>query len=138
MIIMNKIIPIIVLLFVTIIFNLGCINKTTNETWGEKKISMDTIKIANNTTGNRSEKNESIYFVSGYVTNDNPYEALDLKLRIITYNSNGTVFAVNDKPFLKPKNIPANGESYFYAKFLDPDKNITRYDVKILSAKGEF
>jgi hypothetical protein len=99
---------------------------------------MDAIKIANNTTGNRSETNESIYYVSGYVINDNPYEALELKLRVTAYTYNGSVFAVNDKPFLRPKSIPANGASYFFARFLDPDKNITRYDVKILSAKGEF
>lgn len=117
----------------------GCIENTkSNNTWGEKKISMDAIKIANNTTGNRSETNESRYYVSGYVINDNPYEALELKLRITTFTSNGSVFAVNDKPYVEPKNIPSNSASYFYASFSDPDKNITKYEVKILSAKGEF
>jgi hypothetical protein len=137
---MKKIaITIIILLLISIISIAGCIDQNkTNSTWGEKKISMDAIKIANNTTGNRSERNESRYYVSGYVINDNPYAALDLKLRITTYTYNGSVFAVNDKPFLRPKSIPANGVSYFYARFLDPNKNITRYDIKILSAKGEF
>lgn len=135
----KKIIIIISFLLIGIILNSGCIdNKKTNSIWGEKKISMDAIKIANNTTGNRSETNESIYYVSGHVINDNPYEALDLKLRVTTYTFNGSVFAVNDKPFIRPKSIPANGASYFYARFLDPEKNITRYDVKIVSAKGEF
>ncbi len=130
---------IILFLFIGIVLGSGCIENTkANNTWGEKKISMDAIKIANNTTGNRSETNESIYYVSGYVINDNPYEALELKLRVTTYTSNGSVFAVNNKPFIRPKIIPANGASYFYARFLDPDKNITKYEVKILSAKGEF
>jgi hypothetical protein len=129
----------IIFLLLGVIGSMGCIENTeANSTWGEKKISMDAIKIANNTTGNRSETNESIYYVSGYVINDNPYEALELKLRVTAYTYNGSVFAVNDKPFLRPKSIPANGASYFFARFLDPDKNITRYDVKILSAKGEF
>lgn len=116
----------------------GCIeNTTSNSTWGEKKISMDAIKITN-ITGNRSETNESKYYVSGYISNDNPYEALDLKLRITTFTSNGSVFAVKDDPYIEPKNIPSKGSSYFYASFSDPDKNITRYEVKILSAKGQY
>ena len=138
---MNKkiILIFIFILIIGIILNSGCIENTkSNSTWGEKKLSMDDIKIANNTTGNRSETNESRYYVSGYVINDNPYEALELKLRITTFTSNGSVFAVNDKPYVEPKNILANGASYFYASFSDPDKNITNYEVKILSAKGEF
>ena len=116
----------------------GCIeNTTSNSTWGEKKISMDAIKMTN-ITGNRSETNESRYVVSGYISNDNPYEALDLKLRITTFTSNGSVFAVKDDPYIEPKNIPSKGSSYFYASFSDPDKNITRYEVKILSAKGQY
>lgn len=127
------------LILIGIILNSGCIENTdSNSTWGEKKISMDAIKIANNTTGNRSETNESRYIVNGYITNDNPYEALDLKLRITTFTSNGSVFAVKDDPYIEPKNIPSKGSSYFYASFSDPDKNITRYEVKILSAKGQY
>ena len=121
-----------------VLFNSGCImNKTANETWGEKKISLDAIKISNS-TGNRSETNESRYYVSGYINNNNPYEALEMKMKVTTYTSNGSVFAVNDNPYLEPKNIPANGASYFYTSFSDPDKNITRYEVKILSAQGEY
>jgi len=135
----KKIIILILLILIGIILNSGCIENTkSNSTWGEKKLSMDAIKISDNTTGNRSETNESRYYVSGYVTNDNPYEALELKLRITTFTSNGSVFAVNDNPYVEPKSIPANGASYFYASFSDPDKNITKYEVKILSAKGEF
>ena len=99
---------------------------------------MDAIKISQNTTGNHSETNESRYYVKGYIINNNPYEALEIKLRITTYTSNGSVFAVNEKPYLQPKAIPAYGESFFYARFSDPFQEISRYDVKILSAKGEF
>ncbi len=133
------VIIIIFSLLVLVLANSGCIDNTrANSTWGEKKISMDAIKISKNTTGNRSETNESRYYVEGYIINNNPYEALKIKLRITTYTSNGSVFEVDENPYLQPKSIPAYGESFFYAMFLDPDKNITRYDVKILSAKGEF
>jgi len=137
---MNKITTILIFLLLTgIILNSGCIENTkANNTWGEKKISMDVIKVSNNTVGNRSENNDSIYYVSGYILNQNPYEALDPKITITTYYSNGTVFAVNNTPYLNPQNIPANGKSSFYARFEDPDKKIAKYDVKILSAKGEY
>ncbi len=117
----------------------GCINTNkTNNTWGDKKISLDAIKVSNSTVGNRSENNDSIYYVSGYIINQNSFEALDPKITVTTYYSNGTVFAVNDTPYMDPKNIPANGKSYFYTRFDDPDKKIARFEVKILSAKGQY
>jgi hypothetical protein len=117
----------------------GCIENTTaNSTWGEKKLSMDAIKVSNSTVGNRSENNDSVYYVSGYILNQNPYEALDPKIEVTTYYSNGTVFAVNNTLYLNPNNLPANGKSYFYAKFEDPDKKIATFEVKFLSAKGQY
>ena len=117
----------------------GCIENTkSNNTWGEKKLVLDTIKVSNSTVGNRSEENESVYYVSGYVLNQNPFEALDPQVKVTTYYSNGTVFAVNDTPYLNPKNLPANDKSYFYARFEDPDKKIAKFEVKIISAKGEY
>ncbi len=117
----------------------GCIDTNkTNNTWGDKKISLDAIKVSNSTVGNRSENNDSLYYVSGYILNQNPYEAIDPKITVTTYYSNGTVFAVNDTPYMNPKNLPANGKSAFYARFDDPDKKIVKFEVKILSAKGQF
>mgnify|MGYP000917330887 CR=1 FL=1 len=137
---MESIIKILILIsIVCLVFSSGCIeNSKVNKTWGEKKISMDAIKISNGTVGNLSENNDSIYYVNGYILNQNPYEALDPKIEVITYNSNGTVFAVNDTPYLNPQNIPATGKSYFYARFEDPNKQISRFEVKILSAKGQY
>ena len=117
----------------------GCIDNTmANNTWGDKKISLDAIKISNSTVNNRSENNDSIYYVSGHILNQNSFEALDPKITVTTYYSNGTVFAVNDTPYIDPKNIPANGKSYFYARFDDPDKKIAKFEVKIVSAKGQY
>lgn len=122
-----------------IIFSSGCVDNTkSNNTWGEKKLSLDSLKISDSTVGNRSEENESIYYVSGSISNKNSFEALDPKIQITTYYVNGTVFAVNDTPNLKPQNIPANGKSYFYARFEDPNKQIAKFEVKILSAKGQY
>lgn len=134
-----SIISLLILLLILIISISGCIDTTKkNNTWGEKKISLDAIKVSNNTTGNRSEQNDSIYYVYGYINNENPYEALNVKINVTTYYSNDTIFAVNNTPYVNPKSIPANGESYFYARFLDPEKKIARYDVQILDAKAEY
>ncbi|EKF86352.1 hypothetical protein A994_02668 [Methanobacterium formicicum DSM 3637] len=138
---MKKISIIIVIFLICIYLTSisGCIDNTkANGTWGEKKLSMDAIKISNNTVGNRSEKNDSIYYVYGYVINQNPIEALEPKITITTYYSNGAIFAVNDTPYMEPKNLPANDKSYFYARFEDPDKKIATFEVKVLSAKGEY
>lgn len=131
-----------ILIFVFIIgavANSGCIENTkVNNTWGEKILSLDTLKISDSTVGNRSEENESIYYVSGSISNKNSFEALNPKIQITTYYVNGTVFAVNDTPYLNPQNIPATGKSNFYARFEDPDKQIAKFEVKILSAKGQY
>lgn len=137
---MESIIKIVILISIMcLIFSSGCIENTkANSTWGEKKLSLDTLKISNNTVGNRSEQNESIYYVSGYISNQNSFEALDSKIQVTTYYSNGTVFAVNDTPYLNPQNIPGTGKSYFYARFEDPNKQIANFKVKILSSKGQY
>lgn len=132
-------IMIMTILLLGIISISGCIDtQKTNSTWGEKKLLTDLIKVSNGTVGNRSEENESIYHVYGYIENDNPFEALDPKIKVYTYFSNGTEYAVNDTPYLEPKNIPATGKSYFYARFEDPNKQIATFEVKIISAKGQY
>ncbi|MEN6551689.1 MAG: hypothetical protein ABFC34_02255 [Methanobacterium sp.] len=129
----------VLLLLISMISISGCINNTqTNSTWGEKKISLDTIKISDNTTDYRSETNQSRYYVYGYIKNNNPIDAVNPKIKVTTYYSNGTVFAVNDTPYLEPENLPANGESYFYTRFYDPDSKITKFTVDIVDAKAEY
>lgn len=137
---MNKMISIsLIVLFLVTISISGCINTNkTNSTWGEKEISIDDLKISNDTTGKHYEENDTIYYVNGNITNNNPFEALNVKIKIITYTSNGTVLAVNDTPYLNPKNVPGKGKSYFYARFEDPNKQITKFEVKILSANGQY
>ncbi|OQB59717.1 MAG: hypothetical protein BWX95_02521 [Bacteroidetes bacterium ADurb.Bin141] len=124
---------------VMILANSGCIDNTqANSTWGERQILVDAIKISDNTTGNYSENNQSRYYVYGYLDNDNPFEAINPKIKITTYYENGTVFAVNETAYIYPKNIPGKGSSYFFARFHDPDKLIYNFTVEVLDAKGEY
>lgn len=137
---MKKIVTILILILLSLVLaSSGCIKNTeATSIWGEKKISLDNIKVANNTTGNHSLINESRYHVYGYINNDNPYDALNVKIKVTTFDSNGTAFALNDTPYLEPKSIPAKGSSYFYARFNDPDKKIATFKVEVLSAKAEY
>jgi hypothetical protein len=130
---------IVVISLMIVIANSGCIeNNKVNKTWGEKKISMNAIEVSNKTVGNRSLKNNSIYTVKGYLINRNPIEALDVKIIVTTYDSNGKIYGVNETPYLNPKNLPARGKSYFYVNFSDPEKKIVRFKVEVLDAKGEL
>lgn len=135
----NFVVILIFSLMVMVLVNSGCIDNTQfNSTWGEKKISIDAIKISSNTTGNRSKTNEAQYYVYGCIENNNPLEAVNPKIKVTTYYANGTLFAVNDTPYINPKNIPAKGSSNFYARFNDPDKQIYNFTVEILDAKAEY
>ena len=129
----------ILILLTSIIIISGCTTKTAaNGTFGEKKLSLDAITVSDNTTGNYSETNDTRYYVTGYIINGNPIDALNVKLKVTTYDSQNNTVAVNDTPFLDLKNIPANGNSYFYARFSDPDKRIVKFKVEILDAKSDY
>ena len=129
---------IVIIILLTIIAGIsGCTTKTaTNGTWGEKNFSLNSITVSDNTTGNRSMTNDTRYYVSGYLINVNPGDALNVKLKVTTYDSQNNTVAVNDTPYLDPTDIPANGNSFFYARFSDPDKKIVNFKVEIIDAKS--
>jgi len=127
----------IILLIVIVSFS-GCIKNEEYNTWGEKNISLDAIKVTDNTTGNRSQANSSKYYVDGYIINENVADAVDVKIKVITYDSNSTIFAVNDTPNLKPSNIPGKQMAHLYASFNDPDKKIVKFKVEIIDAKSQY
>jgi hypothetical protein len=131
---------IVIFILLTIIAGIsGCTTKTaTNGTWGEKKLSLDAIIVSDNTTGNRSITNNTRYYVSGYLINGNPIDALNVKLKVTTYDSQNNTVSINDTPYLNPTDIPANGNSYFYARFSDPDKKIVNFKVEIVDAKSKL
>ena len=129
---------IVIFILLTIIAGIsGCTTKTaTNGTWGEKNFSLNSITVSDNTTGNRSMTNDTLYYVSGYLINGNPGDALNVKLKVTTYDSQNNTVSVNDTPYLNPTDIPANGNSFFYARFSDPDKKIVNFKVEIIDAKS--
>lgn len=132
----KAVIIVIILLMVVIC---GCTTKTApNGTFGGKNLSLDAITVSGNTTGNYSEMNDTHYYVTGYLINGNQIDALNVKLKVTTYDSKNNTLAVNETPYLDPKDIPANGNSYFYASFSDPDKKIVNFKVEILDAKSRL
>jgi len=137
---MSKQSVVIILLLLTFIMGIsGCTEKNAvNGTFGEKKLSLDAIIVSNTTNGNYSETNDTLYYVTGDIINGNPTDALNVKLKVTTYDSQNNTVAVNETPYLDPKDVPANGNSYFYASFSDPEKKIVRFKVEILDAKSKL
>lgn len=76
--------------------------------------------------------------MSGYLINGNEIDALNVKLKVTTFDAQNNALAINDTPYLDPKDIPANGNSRFYARFSDPDKRIVNFKVEILDAKSNL
>ncbi len=133
---LKKFIPILILLFIVGIS--GCtVKEAGNGTFGEKTISLDSIKVLNNTTSDRYEYNGTSYFyIEGYVQNNNKWDAFNVKMRAIAYDKDGKIFETNDTVYLDPKNIPGGGKSYFFFGFVDQNETITKYDVKLVDAKA--
>lgn len=139
---MGKKISIIIIfsfLLITVV-NSGCIKDTTaNSTWGEKKISLNTLKVANNTTaGNYAYEGTNYYYVEGWIYNNNQVDALNVEMTATFYAADGSVVATNNTVFLDPKNIPPQGVSYFLLETADPNKVIVNYKIEIINAKGEY
>lgn len=130
----------VILIILTIIAGIsGCTTKTaTNGTFGEKKLSLDAITVSENTTGNRSETNDTRYYVSGYLINGNENDALNVKIKVTTFDAQNNTVAINETPSLDPDDIPVNENSRFYARFSDPDKRIVNFKVEILDAKSKL
>jgi hypothetical protein len=127
---------IIIILFIVGIS--GCTTKTaSNGTFGEKNISIDSILISNNTTSDHYEFNGTeYYYVKGYVINTNPYTAFNVKIIATAYDENNNIIAKNSSAYLESSTIPDNGFSFFYVGFSDPNKLITKYDVKVVDVKA--
>lgn len=132
---MNK--KILILLLLIVAGSSGCTIKPTSDgTWGEKTISLDKIKVLNNTTSDNDEYEGINYFyIEGYVQNNNKWNAFKVKMKATAYDKNGKVVAVNDTVYLDPKSIPASGQSYFNFLFIDQNRTIKRYDVELVDAK---
>jgi len=134
----KQLIIIILLILTATVAISGCTTKTAaNGTFGQKFISLDSIYLSNNTTaGNYTYNGTEYYYIEGYLINNNQYDAFNVKVNSSAYDSQGSVVATNDSPYLEPVSIPGNGISNFYVRFNDSNNSIARYDVKIVSATG--
>ncbi len=133
-----QVIIIFSLLILTVV-NSGCINTQANSTWGEKKISLDALEISNNTTaGNYTYNGTDYYYLEGWIHNNNPVDVLDLEMVASFYAADGSVVATNNSFEIIPKNVPANGMSYFYVEIVEPANKIVNYNINITNARGEY
>lgn len=115
------------------------INATASNTFGEKSISIDAINVLNNSTMDTYEYNGTTYtYLEGYVQNNNKYDALHVKMNATAYDQYGNVFANNRTVHINSGNIPAEGVSYFYVIYPDPDKKITRIEVNVIDARAKL
>lgn len=129
---------VILLLLTAIIAISGCTTKTAeNGTFGEKNISLNAISLANNATnGTYSYNGTEYYYVEGYLVNQNPNDAFDVKVNTTAYDSKGNVIATNNSAYINPANIPADSNSYIYIEFKDPNQKIVRYNVQVVAGTG--
>jgi hypothetical protein len=130
---MNIKIIILFVLLILIVGISGCTEKkATNGTWGEKPPATSaSLQVINSTTDHYTYNETNYYYVDGYIQNNAESDASNVKIVTTAYDSSGNVFAINDTAYLKPKTVPATGQSEFYAEFEDPDNKIVRYDVKV-------
>ncbi len=134
----KSITAILLLLAITVSIS-GCTTKeAANGTFGEKPVSINNITIVDNVTAEHSEYNgTNYYYVTGYLKNNNIYDAFNLKMKATTFDAEGNVVAVNETVYLNPKVIPAEGEAFFGFKFIDNDNRIARYELQLISVDAE-
>jgi len=135
---LKKYFIVIIILLMVIVGISGCTTKTaTNGTFGEKYISIGSIFISNNTTGDHFNYNGTEYYnIAGYLINNNSNDVYHVKVNATAYDANGNVVATNDSAYIQPNTIAANGISYFAVDFNDPNNLIVNYNVKVVDAKA--
>ena len=137
------ILMIIILGFSTFILSSsGCIDTNpVNKTFGEKKISLDLLKVQNDSeTGSYFYEGENYFYVQGNITNYNPIDALNVKINATFYDAKGKIIKTNNKVYiyLEPKSIPAKDKSSYYIEVKDPNQQIVSCKVNVISAKAEI
>ncbi|MCE7698063.1 MAG: FxLYD domain-containing protein [Methanobacterium paludis] len=125
---------ILILLMVIVLVGVsGCTEKkATNGTWGEKPaVTTDSLHLVNITAKHYGYNGTTYYYVKGYIQNTAENDATNVNVITTAYDALGKVFANNDTAYIKPTNIPATGQSVFYAIFEDPDNEIANYTVQV-------
>ncbi len=129
---MSKLIIILLIILAAVSIS-GCTMDTTAEkTFGEKDPATSEDLYLVNATGEHYDRNGTMYyFVWGYVGNRAPVPAPNVEITAQFYSENGTLIGTNTTTPYRPKNIPEEGESYFYAGFRDPDQKIASYKLNL-------
>jgi hypothetical protein len=130
---------IILLVLLTVVAISGCTTKqATNGTFGERTVSTSAITVSGNTTTeyreNYDNNGTTYYLIQGYVQNNNPYEAFNVKLQATVYDENNKTINQTNNVYILPKNMPSQSLSYFSVAFKDKNKLISRYEIKVISA----
>ncbi|MEN6553730.1 MAG: hypothetical protein ABFC34_12705 [Methanobacterium sp.] len=132
-----------ILLFIIILTGIsGCIDSNSNKTtFGEKKISLESIYLVyNESTGEYVESNNGTmyYSIKGKLYNNNPYDALNVKLKTVFYDSKGNKVAETDNAKISPPSISAHDYSRVYVTIPDQDMKIVRYEINATYAKAQY
>ncbi|MDO8870308.1 MAG: FxLYD domain-containing protein [Methanobacteriaceae archaeon] len=129
---MDKKILIILLILFTVTIS-GCTFKTESDnTFGQKPNATNNDLYIANSTGDHYDRNGTqYYYVWGYVGNNAGNQAPNVQITVKFYSENGTLIGTNTTAPNKPKIIPPEGQSYYYAGFKDPNKTITKYTISL-------
>jgi len=130
----------VLLLFAVIVSISGCTSKTApNGTFGEKTISLSDMAIVNNVTnGTYQYDGTNYYYIDGFVKNNNPYDAFDLKMKATIYDANNSVISVNDTPYYYVAGpVPAGGEMEFYFEFVDSNNLTASYSLQLINVSAQ-
>ncbi len=129
---MDKKIIIIILILFTVTIS-GCTFKTESDgTFGQKpNATINDLYIVNSTGDHYDRNNTTIYYVWGYVGNKAGNQAPNVQITVKFYSENGTLIGTNTTSPNKPKIIPPEGQSYYYAGFKDPNKTINNYTISL-------
>lgn len=149
-------ITIILVILISIISISGCLDTSTkNQTWGEKTLAKDLIKIVNSTGEPQTFNEKNFYYVSVTLVNENTVDALKIKLLVEGFDKNGKLVGKNSTPYISSSDeetesdggdstentgttIPAKSKATFYYLINDPDNQIVNYTVTLVNAQANF
>lgn len=108
------------------------VNTTANSTFGEKPPATTSDLYIVNSTGDHFDRNgTSYYYVWGYVGNKAQLGASNVQITAKVFDEYNNSIAVNSTSPYRPEVIPAEGESYYYLGFEDPERKIVRYELNV-------
>lgn len=126
-----------VLLILSVVLISGCTFKTeSDQTFGQKpNATLEDIYIVNSTGDHYDQNGTQYYYVWGYVGNKAGNPASNVEITAKFYDASGKLVGTNTTTPYRPKIIPPEGQSYYYAGFKDPNKTIVKYELSLAIKK---